>query len=172
MVKGGYKMNVLFYGGKQAGLIVLLSIMSSKHTVKYIIPEDQIIQDIAESLKITTISKKLINEPLVLDLMRDIDLLVCCHGRQILKGNILKMKCINVHPCLYKYKGTEPIHKLIAEKNERASVGVHYMVEKVDAGEVIIEIFKQVELGSVIDIYNQLYPVYSKVILKALRVIE
>lgn len=67
--------------------------------------------------------------------MKKSDLLVCVHGKEILTKEILdhpKLGCINVHPCLYKYKGKEPIKRLLEEDENKASVGVHYMSETVD----------------------------------------
>jgi len=163
-------MNIAFYGGKQAGLITLLSIIAKGYNVKIIIPEDDIIKEAAKNFNIPIIEKKLVNEKSTIEKFKkkNINLFVCCHARKILKQDILKFNCINLHPCLYKYKGADPVHRLIKEKNTKASVAVHYMIEEVDAGEVIIEIFKEVEIDSIISVYNQIYSLYSVAICKAL----
>ena len=100
------------------------------------------------------------------------DLLVCCHGRQILKEDLLSIGCINLHPCLYKYKGADPIVRLLADKETRASVGVHWMRKEVDEGEVIVERFLEVDGSGVVEVYNQLYPLYSQALVEALNRIK
>jgi methionyl-tRNA formyltransferase len=167
-------MRIAFYGGRQAGMIVLLTILSLKHEVIYVFAEDIIVERIAQNLKIPLIKKSEINNKKTIDLLKkaNIDLLVCSHGKKILTENILKLNCINLHPCLYQYKGSDPITKLIKDKNNLASVGVHRMSHEVDQGEVIVELFKEVELDSVTNVYNQLYSVYSEAIIIALRKLE
>ena len=76
---------------------------------------------------------------------------------------------INVHPCLYAYKGTNPIGRMLKDGKTRASVGVHKMTDKVDEGKLIVEEFVSVEgQDSVVGIYNALYPVYITVLLDAI----
>jgi methionyl-tRNA formyltransferase len=62
---------------------------------------------------------------------------------------------------------------LLKDKNPKASVGVHYMTERVDAGEVIIEEFVDVSgKETVVEVYNELYPYYAITLLKALKIIS
>ena len=153
-------MKVMFYGGRQSGMIVLLSILAKKIEVCYVIPEDDIVRTVADQFNIKIIEKGQVNDKIVADIVKKdkIDLFVCCHGKRIIKDNILgSCECINVHPCLYKYKGAEPISRLIKDDNTKASVAVHKMTDKVDDGDVMIELFKDVELDSVVSVYNQLY---------------
>jgi methionyl-tRNA formyltransferase len=106
----------------------------------------------------------------------NLDLLVCCHGREILKKEILEIPekgCINLHPCLYKYKGARPIERLLEDKNPKASIGVHYMIEEVDMGDVITEIFVDVSGCSIpIEVYNKLYIYYSLALIDAIDKIK
>jgi len=100
------------------------------------------------------------------------DLFVCCHGRQILKKELLALRCINLHPRLYKYKGADLIGRLLKDKIKKASVGVHWMTEEVDRGPIIAEEFLMVNGKNPTEIYNTLYPVYSKVLVRALNTIK
>jgi methionyl-tRNA formyltransferase len=98
------------------------------------------------------------------------DLFVSCHGRQIIKSRILQnWKAINMHPCLFKYPGADPIDRLLEDGEKRISVAVHYMTEKVDEGEVIVELFKERESDTAVGVYNELYPLYSKALVEALK---
>ena len=79
---------------------------------------------------------------------------------------------INVHPCLYGYKGANPVERLLKDGNTRASVGVHRMTAQVDEGEVLAEEFVDVTGTTVDEVYNALYPAYATALIKALKVVE
>ncbi len=168
-------MKIIFYGGKQAGAICLLTILARYDEVLCVIPQDEIVESIAKELNLNIYRTNTINSEESEKYFRDLgtDLLVCVHGRQIIKSNILsipKKGCINVHPCLYKYKGANPIERLLADKETKASVGVHFMTEKVDAGEVIEEVFEDVGgCTTIVEVYNDLYPIYPIALNRALN---
>ena len=83
-----------------------------------------------------------------------------------------RLGAINVHPCLFKYKGLHPVRRLLEDGGTRASVGVHRMAEKVDEGEVLIEEFIDIRgKKSVDEVYNALYPLYSLITLKAMKLV-
>lgn len=69
------------------------------------------------------------------------DLIVTCAYGQIIPKKILdcpKYGCINVHASLLpKLRGGAPIHKAIIENYSRTGVTIMYMVEKMDAGDII-----------------------------------
>jgi methionyl-tRNA formyltransferase len=164
-------MKLAFYGGKQAGLVALLSIIAKGHNIAYVIPEDEMVRRIAEVLDIPMLEKDQINSDETLMKLKDarVKHLVCCHGKRIIKGKLLSLGCINLHPCLYRYKGKGPITRLIADNNRKASVAAHWMSKEVDGGEVIVELYKEVELDSVTGVYNQLYPLYAEAAIIALE---
>jgi len=58
---------------------------------------------------------------------------------------------------------------IIKDKVTKASVGCHYLTEKVDEGKVIVENFKEVEGKTEIEVYNELYPVYIKTLIDYLE---
>ncbi len=154
---------VIFYGGRQAGIIALLTLLSKGYSPR-VIAEDALIKDLASNFDL---------EEITLDEIDDFDLFVCCHGRKIIPKKILDMGlCINLHPCLYKYKGADPIKRLLVDGNKKASVGCHIMTENIDEGQVICEDFKKIEGTSIVEVYNELYPLYSQVLLKSLEKIE
>jgi len=163
-------MKACLMAGKQAGVIGILTILAKKIDVIAIVPYDNNVANISKELNIPIF--KSINDKEFKKKLVKSDLLISIHGREIVTKDILtmpKIGCINVHPCLYKYKGKEPIKQLLKDKNSKASVGIHYMTENIDEGKVIIEEFVDVEgLTNVESIYNALYPYYSLAILKSI----
>lgn len=168
-------MRVIFYGGRQAGVVSLLTLLALRHNVVCVVPADEQVGLVAKSLKLNIQKSEDINDDAFVDYLKTLgaELFLCCHGRQIIKHRILsKYKAINIHPCLYKYKGLSPISKLLFDKNKKASVGIHWMTEKIDAGEVVVEIFKEITADTVIGVYNELYPLYAEALINALEKLE
>lgn len=135
------KMKIYYLGNQVAGLIGKLTVIGLGH---------QIVNDVYKS-----------------------DVLLSVHHRKIIPRNIFevpKIASINVHPYLYKYKGADPIGRAITDENWNASVGCHHIIEEVDSGDVVSELFFDVEPSkNRCEIYNQLYPYYSKVITDSLN---
>ena len=69
------------------------------------------------------------------------DLVVTCAYGQIIPKVILdcpKYGCINVHASLLpKLRGGAPIHKALIDNYARTGITIMYMVEKMDAGDII-----------------------------------
>jgi phosphoribosylglycinamide formyltransferase-1 len=69
---------------------------------------------------------------------------ICLAGfMKILSKNFIKKfngEIINIHPSLLpKYKGLNTHHKAIANKDKFAGCTVHYVTEKIDSGEIILQ---------------------------------
>lgn len=152
---------IIFYGRAQMGVVVLSHILSLGYKVK-VIPEDNLIRNMCKYHNLEIVD---------LETMGKFDLFLCCHGRKIIKKEYLeKGKFVNMHPCLWKYKGHDPIGKYIKNKDIEASVESHYMVEEVDAGEVIIRsLFTTPVIDSYGDFYNIALPHYVKCIDETLK---
>jgi len=155
-------------------MLATLIILSKNHHLLGVVSYSQELNEILKCLNIRIF--KSIKDSEFNELLKKADLLLSVHGREIVPLNILRLphlKCINIHPYLYKYKGAYPIKQALEEKNWRASVGAHFMTEKIDEGEVIVEEFKDVDpKDSEEEIYNQLYFLYCKVIIKVLEYFE
>lgn len=167
-------MKIVFYGGRQSGMVALLTLLALKHEVVCVIPVDDPVERAAKSFKLNIKKPEDINDKKFVEYLKNLKsgLLVCCHGRKILKKDILTIKAINLHPCLYKYKGADPIGRMLKDKETKASVGVHWMTEDVDRGEVIVEEFLTTKGSNVMEIYNELYPLYSEVLVEAIDKIK
>ena len=89
----------------------------------------------------------------------DYDMIVTCAYGQIIPKVLLdypKYGCINVHASLLpKLRGGAPIHKAIINNYPKTGVTIMYMVEKMDAGDIIstceTEITKEDNLESLHD---------------------
>ena len=154
--------------------IPLTTILAAGYNVPAVVAYDSSLDQLARELNIPVFNS--INNHKTLDILSTCDLLVSVHGREIVPKTILQLTRlggINVHPCLYKYKGSNPIGRLLADGNTKASIGIHHMTEVIDEGKVIIEEFVDVSNRNSIDeIYNILYPFYSMTLLKALKILE
>lgn len=164
---------ISYMGGKQTGIIGLLSLLADKHTVLSVASYCDDMTSISTLFNIPTFNT--IKDKEYKKHVSESDLLVCVHGREKVPTeyiNMTKYGAINVHPYLYKYKGIDPVNKAIKDNCFHASVGCHYMTEEYDKGEVILEKFMDVTpTTSAIEIYNELYPLYSLVLLESLDII-
>jgi len=164
-------LTVFFLGAKQAGCIGLLTLIAAGCKIVGTIAYDSFLKELATELHIPTYLS--LKQPSSTEAISQSDLLVSVHGREIVPDSLLKLPRfggINVHPCLYRYKGANPVERLLQDACPLASVGVHLMTNKVDEGEVLAEEFVDVTgKQTVEEVYNALYPFYGIALLKALR---
>lgn len=168
------ELDVVFMGGKQAGCIGLLSLISSNCNILGVIAYDKFVREVGKKLNLK-LYESVKNEE-VEGLLKKSDLLVCTHGREIVPKELLelpKLGGINVHPCLSKYKGKNPIGRMLENGETEASVGVHFMEEDVDQGKIILENFIDVgKKNRVVEVYNELYPYYATTIMEAVKILR
>lgn len=168
-------MKIVYYAGRQAGVVGLLTLKALGHEVVCVIPVDEPVESVALSLGLNVQKPANINLDTFVDYLTGLgaDLFVCCHGRKIIKALMLnRFKAINVHPCLFKYKGADPITRVLADGEKNISVAVHWMTEEVDRGETIVELFKERENDTVMGVYNELYPLYVRSLIEALEILQ
>lgn len=119
---------IIFYGKRNTGMALLPFLVASGYKVK-VMSGDADVEWMAHSLKLETVE---------LERMGEFDLFICCHGTRIIPKEYLdKGVFINIHPCLQKYPGKNPIQKYVDNKDTVGTVESHYMVEQVDAGKKI-----------------------------------
>ena len=166
--------SVVYFGGKQAGCIGLLTVLSFGCVVKGVVAYDVLMSNLANALGYKIYDT--IKHPEVAELLADSDLLVSVHCREIIPQALLdlpRLGSMNVHPCLFKYKGSDPIQRLLKDGGKMASVGVHRMTAVLDDGEVLTELYVNVEgKQSAEEIYNTIYPYYTLAILESLERIQ
>lgn len=121
----------VFYGKSQVGLVVLLNLIANGFQVK-VMPNDDIIRNAARYLGLPVVN---------LETMGECDLFVSCHGERIIPVHCLPEIAVNMHDCLYKYKGQTPIQRYIDNGDTQASIESHHMTAKVDMGPVVYQVF-------------------------------
>ncbi|MEA3347020.1 MAG: formyltransferase family protein, partial [Candidatus Auribacterota bacterium] len=152
------KLKICFMGGRQAGLVGALTVLSKGCEILSAVSYSDELTGILEFFGIPVY--KSIKDENFVKFASNSDLLLSVHGREIVKQNLLdlpKLGAVNVHPYLYKYKGTNPVGRALADKEFKASVGAHFMTQKVDEGKVLFEEFLDVAgSDSVEEIYNKM----------------
>jgi folate-dependent phosphoribosylglycinamide formyltransferase PurN len=145
-------MKIVLYTRRNVGLYALSYLIAKGHTVK-VITDDYFVHKLAGYLKCELVD---------LDSMGEFDFFICVHGDKIIGEKYLQEgKFINIHPCLSKYKGHNPIKRFIQNKDIYASVDAHYMTNVVDEGEIICSVpFATGEIKSHAEFYNVGVPFY------------
>jgi len=165
---------IVFLGGNQTGCFGLLTLLAKGHSIPMAVPYSESVEQLCKSFNIPTFKIKELNiEYGGIHDPYEYDLLVSVHCRSIIGKDMLdkfRFGGINVHPCLYKYKGADPIGRLLKDGETLASVATHAMTPIVDEGEVLNEIFVDVTgLTTVTEVYNKLYPYYAISLIHALE---
>lgn len=105
----------------------------------------------AERLNIPVIQpEKLVGSAELQEIIQlNADLIVTAAFGQLLPTELLeapRLGCINVHASLLpKYRGGAPIHQAIIDGETETGVTIMYMVEKLDAGEMISQVTVPIE---------------------------
>jgi len=154
--------NIILYGNRNTGMSVLSYLVAQGHNIKVITDNDEDVITLCGYYGI---------EIITLETMGTFDLFICCHGRKIIKTEYLQDgKFINIHPCLFKYKGHNPIKRYIANGDEVGSVESQYLIEEVDGGDVIYKKeFTTGKVNSYSEFYNIALPHYFEVIHETLK---
>lgn len=102
--------------------------------------------DVARRRRIPTYRPAKINAPEFVPVLREgirPDLLVSIAASQILRQRVLevpRLGCINLHSApLPRYQGMMPNFWTMVHGEPEATVTVHYMVEKLDAGDIVLQ---------------------------------
>jgi len=153
--------NIIFYGRTQMGMVILTYLVAKGYGVK-VIPEDDLVRTLCGYFNLETVT---------LDTMGEFDLFISCHGERIIPEKyLIPGKFINMHSCLWKYKGKDPIRRYIDNKDTDASIESHFMVKEIDAGEVITRVlFKTPVVDSYGDYFNIALPYYFQCIDETLK---
>lgn len=110
-----------------------------KHEIKYSPVKEVALEHKIKVYQPTNIKKE------YQDLLKEsVDMIITCAYGQIIPKELLefpKYGCINVHASLLpKLRGGAPIHKAIINNYQRTGITIMYMVEKMDAGDIISQI--------------------------------
>jgi methionyl-tRNA formyltransferase len=147
-------MKIVLYTRRNVGMYCLSHLVALGHDVS-VITDDLRVMWLAERYGCSVVS---------LDTMGEFDLFLCIHGNKIIPERYLRDGyMVNIHPCLYKYKGHNPIKRYILGKDTEATVESQWMIEEVDAGDVIHrEDFITPICNNYADFYNVAMTYYYK----------
>lgn len=138
---------IILYGRRNVAVCALCFLVAKGYTVK-VISDDKCVIDMAKMLKC---------EVLVgWENMGKYDLFLSVHGEKVIPMiYLLGRASVNVHPCLSKYKGSNPIKRYIENKDTNGSVEAHIMETKPDSGAVIAaSFFETGVVNSYAEFYN------------------
>ena len=155
-------MTVVLATRRNVGMIALSWFVARGYDVK-VITDDVNVKWLAY-----TLGQKFVT----LETMGHWDYFFSVHWHKIIPMEYLKYgaAAVNVHPCLFRYKGTNPIKRYISNQDTEASVESHYMTEIPDDGEVIAqEFFTTPICDTYADFYNVAFPSYYKILDKTME---
>lgn len=162
-------MRVAFMGGRQAGMVGLLSCLT-EHDVIGVVAYDRIVRQAA--MDVACVPQGSVHEPRFIDSLAGADVLLSVHGREIVPERLLKLPKhggINLHPCLDRYPGKDPVGRWLGDEGSEISVSAHVMEAEVDTGEVLVTHRTSSNGTTRAEVYNDLYPLYARVVVEALR---
>lgn len=149
-------MTVILYTRRNVGMIALSWFVAKGYSVR-VITDDINVKWLAYTLGQQIVS---------FDTMGGYDFFASVHGWKVVpKKHLKEGVSFNVHPCLGKYPGHDPIRKYIMNQDTEASVESHFMTNEVDKGEVIAqEFFTTPICETYADFYNEAFCSYYKIL--------
>jgi methionyl-tRNA formyltransferase len=100
------------------------------------------VETFAKNQSLTTYPVEDINHPSVLDIINQIkpDVIIVVAFGQILKSELLKYFCINIHASLLpKYRGAAPVQRAIWNGDKTTGITIQKIVRKLDAGDILLQ---------------------------------
>jgi UDP-4-amino-4-deoxy-L-arabinose formyltransferase/UDP-glucuronic acid dehydrogenase (UDP-4-keto-hexauronic acid decarboxylating) len=146
-------MKIVIMGNHLPGIYALEYVLADGMVPLVVVPFRKKVQewhaslfDFAQSKGIKKIyNPEDVNAPDFVEVLRDFepDVLLSVYYDQIVKKSILdipRMGCFNIHPALLpRYRGVAPLIWAIINGEKYTGVSLHRMVEKVDAGDIVIQ---------------------------------
>ena len=167
-------MKIAYLGGKHVGVLGALTVLALGHKISGAVSYSEDLTGVLRDSRATCYRN--IYDNTFQDILKNSDLLLCVHGREIVPDPMLQLTkrgAVNLHPYLYCYPGPNPIQRALQDRNFRASVGAHRMTSQVDAGEVLCEEFSELGgVNTVEEVYAKLYPLYIRVVILTLLKIQ
>ena len=158
----------VFAGGSHVGVLCLLASIAHCYRPQAVVPADIGVEQTARGLGLVVLP-----DTRALLKWEPNGVLLSVHLREIVKPDVLRRfdHPINLHPCLPKYPGPDPIQRWLAAGETEANVSAHRMEVRVDTGEITD--VERVEIAdspvTPAEVYLRLYPLYVNVALRTLR---
>jgi len=184
-------MNIVFFGSSQFAVPPLQALLKAKHDISCVVTqpdrkkgrglhfEGTAVKAAAEAGGLKVYQPVKINTERARDFLKDLRprlFIVISYGH-ILSGKILDIPeslCINVHASLLpRYRGAAPMNWAIINGEKSTGVSVIRMVEKMDAGEIILQ--KSTDISgdeTIITLQDKLSALACRVLIDCLDAIE
>ena len=149
---------IILYCRRQTGVAALLYLVAKGYRV-FVISDDENVIGLARELGVGLTTLEVVPH-------LTFDLFLCVHGNKLIpKEYLVEGKFVNVHPCLYKYKGHNPIKRYILGMDTDATVEAHFMTDVIDDGQVIYGVkFETPVCKTYAEFYNVALKYYFTVI--------
>lgn len=156
---------IVLYCRRNVGLCILPYLLAKGYIVKLMTDDHEILW-LAERLRVPIVE---------LETMGVFDLFICVHGQRIIPEKYLvKDKFVNIHPCLSKYPGHNPIKRYIENGDIFGTVESQYLINEVDKGEVIYSSpsFLTGKIKTYAEFYDIALSFYFRVLDKTLEILK
>ncbi len=184
-------MTIVFFGTSEFAVESLVALKNSNHQILCVVTQPDSRRDRGHKVHFTPIKEKAIelglkiyqtdsiNNSQSIDFLKSLKadiFIVVSFGALLCKDvlSISKFKPINVHPSLLpKYRGAAPIQRTLMNGEKITGVTIMEMVEKLDAGDIIIK--KEIDINDDSNygvLSNALSIEGGKLLLEALNLIE
>lgn len=182
-------MKILFMGHHEWAYLTLEALINSKHKIVGVVAEPEEfdqkykwgekyrdLKELAKEHNIPVFQPKTPNTPEFIQTMEKLnpELIVSVSYHAIIKKEILdKWPVINAHNALLpKYRGRAPINWAIINGEKETGVTIHYLVEELDKGDIILQESVPIKYKETAgEVWKRCLPLYPKLVLKAVDMI-
>jgi len=178
-------MKLVVFGEDMYTAAVIESLVHAGHEVSLLVAPDtarlnrKVLEEITGKYGITFFVTADVNSSQVAARIMAIgpDLVITVHLRKILNTDILKPAkkgAINIHPSLLpKYRGLSPQHQAIMHGDAESGVSVHFIEEKVDTGDIVLQRRFSIDEGDyILQVQAKMLAIYKTIVVDAVALIE
>lgn len=183
-------MRVLFMGHQTWATKTLDALVRSKHKVVGVVAEKdefdknyfwdgeyESVKSLAKKHGLPVFQPEDVNNENFLKTIKKLnpEIIVIVSYHKIIGNKILKKySVINAHGSLLpKYRGRAPINWAIINGETKTGVTVHYVAETLDSGDILVQEEVPIDINETAgEVFEKTIPLYPKLVLKALDMIE
>lgn len=163
-------MKIILYTRRNVGLYALSFLKAAGINV-LVISDDENVLWLANLLGVKIIPLVTVGNKLTIPRYLNYDAFICVHGNKIIpKEHLVDGRMYNIHPCLERYPGHDPIAKYIKNMDTEGSLSVLRLTEQVDKGEVLFTLNFHTGLCiNYSDFYNIAVPYYFEALARLIE---
>lgn len=184
-------MKIVFLGFQKWGWVALKGLIDSKHDLALVITHsqnkstykgsflDKSVKELAEANQIPVIECRKVNNEEIIKKIKNAgpDVIISSDWETWIPPEVVelaKKAAINVHDALLpKYAGFSPVNWAMINDEKVAGVTVHYIEEKFDQGEIIVQETVPIENeDTIVEVLEKIFKKIPEITLKSLELIE